>query len=220
MLSEVNQELYELCENAVSGIINGIIDKLCDCFAKLPVPKSWSDKGFNYTDFIAFRMGSCPLDRLSSVRAQAYEGIRLEMNRLTPSDHFTLAAYFIEQREQMARHSDDPSAEADVPENPIPSNDEIITHILDCWEDWLYDRYEEVQPEVTEADAVTVIEGRKPVYCPHCGGRMVPIVYGEPSEELWKKAEAGEVALGGCLIDVEGNPEWECNKCGQWFSRK
>ena len=39
--------------------------------------------------------------------------------------------------------------------------------------------------------------------CPKCGGKIVEILYGEPTEELFNAAERGEVILGGCCIAFE-----------------
>ena len=54
--------------------------------------------------------------------------------------------------------------------------------------------------------------------CPVCGGKLVPIVYGEPMGELMEMAERGEVVLGGCCIEVDENgcivnPKWACTNC-------
>lgn len=48
--------------------------------------------------------------------------------------------------------------------------------------------------------------------CPVCGAKMVPIVYGEPSAELFAKAERKEVILGGCCI-TGNDPQWGCPEC-------
>jgi hypothetical protein len=58
--------------------------------------------------------------------------------------------------------------------------------------------------------------------CPKCGGKMVRIVYGEPTEELIEAAERGEVILGGCCIIADENgsvtsPEWGCINCNKRF---
>jgi hypothetical protein len=43
-----------------------------------------------------------------------------------------------------------------------------------------------------------------PAMCPRCGARqVVHIVYGYPTAELERRAEAGKVILGGCLRDPE-----------------
>lgn len=52
----------------------------------------------------------------------------------------------------------------------------------------------------------------KPEKCPNCGGRIIPILYGEPNEEGGALIYAGEMILGGCI--VSGNdPQWGCTDC-------
>lgn len=55
--------------------------------------------------------------------------------------------------------------------------------------------------------------------CPSCKtGRLVRIVYGLPGLDLRHDAEAGAVALGGCV--VRGNdPELQCLGCLERFMR-
>ena len=62
----------------------------------------------------------------------------------------------------------------------------------------------------------------KPDKCPKCGGKVVKIIYGEPSIEAFEAEERGELILGGCCIQVdeEGNslmPDWQCKKCNAQF---
>ena len=59
---------------------------------------------------------------------------------------------------------------------------------------------------------------RKPRKCPHCGGKVVPIIYGEPTQEAFEASERGEFVLGGCCIN-ELSPDWECLRCGHQFIR-
>jgi hypothetical protein len=52
--------------------------------------------------------------------------------------------------------------------------------------------------------------------CPECGAvEVVPIVYGYPAadSELMRAAQAGEVVLGGCVIE-DDQPYWRCRNCG------
>lgn len=53
--------------------------------------------------------------------------------------------------------------------------------------------------------------------CPSCRQKTgVDILYGMPTELAFEMAGRGEVALGGCCVDLEG-PERECTACGhQW----
>jgi Zn finger protein HypA/HybF involved in hydrogenase expression len=53
--------------------------------------------------------------------------------------------------------------------------------------------------------------------CPNCKAKEgVNILYGMPSPELFEKAERGEIALGGCVIE-ENQPDRRCLKCNhEW----
>jgi hypothetical protein len=54
---------------------------------------------------------------------------------------------------------------------------------------------------------------RKPRTCPACGSAdVVPILYGMPTAEMFEKAEAGLIALGGCCVSLDG-PCWRCVSC-------
>lgn len=57
--------------------------------------------------------------------------------------------------------------------------------------------------------------------CPSCHHQAgVPILYGMPSGEAAQMSERGEIALGGCEIDVEG-AERKCTNCGhEWRIRR
>ena len=49
---------------------------------------------------------------------------------------------------------------------------------------------------------------RKGSRCPSCAnGRLLPIVYGYPLDELLASSERGEVILGGCIVTQVFNPE-------------
>lgn len=61
--------------------------------------------------------------------------------------------------------------------------------------------------------------GRKPRKCPVCGGKVVRILYGEPSHEAFEAADRGELILGGCCI-WEESPDWECLGCHQQFRKE
>jgi len=51
--------------------------------------------------------------------------------------------------------------------------------------------------------------------CQRCGQPGIPIVYGLPGPELFEAAEAGRVALGGCVIYDE-MPIWRCSAGHEW----
>ena len=61
-----------------------------------------------------------------------------------------------------------------------------------------------------------------PKNCPKCGGKVVKIIYGEPTEELFEASDRGEVILGGRRIikKKKGNqisPEYGCIDCEERF---
>jgi hypothetical protein len=53
--------------------------------------------------------------------------------------------------------------------------------------------------------------------CPKCGSKnTLKIFYGMPTREVFLKAEAGGIKLGGCSIIV-GEPEYYCKDCeSEW----
>jgi hypothetical protein len=58
------------------------------------------------------------------------------------------------------------------------------------------------------------------IFCPKCGSQdVIYIVYGYPLPSTTKKAERGEIFLGGCCI-TSNNPQWYCKKCGKEFLNK
>ncbi|MBA9002624.1 hypothetical protein [Thermomonospora cellulosilytica] len=48
--------------------------------------------------------------------------------------------------------------------------------------------------------------------CPRCGCRVAPLMYGFPvrSEELKRALDAGEIVLGGCVVE---SARWGCTWC-------
>lgn len=58
----------------------------------------------------------------------------------------------------------------------------------------------------------------KPETCPQCGGKVVDIVYGEPTSETMETADRGEVILGCCIV-TDDSPEWQCITCGQHYKQ-
>ena len=62
----------------------------------------------------------------------------------------------------------------------------------------------------------SVIARRKPIKCPHCKGKVLPVIYGEPTPEYGEKVARGEIILGGCNI-YQGLPRWRCQNCDTDF---
>lgn len=64
----------------------------------------------------------------------------------------------------------------------------------------------------------------RPEACPKCGGKVVGIIYGEPTLEAYERSLKGEFILGGCCINVDENghemdPQWGCIDCGIHFKK-
>ena len=62
---------------------------------------------------------------------------------------------------------------------------------------------------------------RKPRKCVHCGGAVLPILYGFPTHAAFEMAEAGKLILGGCCVPADGNEvaDWGCKECGQRYQK-
>ncbi len=60
--------------------------------------------------------------------------------------------------------------------------------------------------------------------CPRCGSKdVVEIIYGMPTEELFKEIQKKDnYWLGGCCINLETpDPDYHCKSCGyEWLSSK
>lgn len=54
--------------------------------------------------------------------------------------------------------------------------------------------------------------------CPHCGraDAVIPIVYGYPSDEMFRADASGKIVLGGCIVAPD-SPHWRCSNCGTEF---
>ena len=45
--------------------------------------------------------------------------------------------------------------------------------------------------------------------CEKCGAPLIPIVYGYPSGKMFRDAERGKIALGGCVV-MGNDPRLKC----------
>jgi rubredoxin len=54
------------------------------------------------------------------------------------------------------------------------------------------------------------------IHCPTCGGKAIPIHYGEPFAVTREQARCGEVWLGGPLAGLDW-ANWHCTGCGYEF---
>ena len=55
-------------------------------------------------------------------------------------------------------------------------------------------------------------EREKIIKCPNCNNKMIKIVYGMPSNELFELSEKGIILLGGCSISND-DPIYYCSNC-------
>lgn len=55
--------------------------------------------------------------------------------------------------------------------------------------------------------------------CPQCQSKkVVPIIYGMPTQETFEEAEEGKLIIGGCCLS-DDSPEWHCNDCQHEFNK-
>ena len=50
--------------------------------------------------------------------------------------------------------------------------------------------------------------------CPECGGKLLRIVYGLPTEEAFKHAKERGLYFAGCCVDIY---KYRCEKCKKSF---
>ena len=60
--------------------------------------------------------------------------------------------------------------------------------------------------------SINATKGRR-IVCPICeqSDEVIPISNGEPTSKIMKKANKGEVKLGGCVI-MKGGPNYYCKR--------
>ena len=72
---------------------------------------------------------------------------------------------------------------------------EAVSKLADYWMEW-----------------ISMIKNKHDVRtCPHCGGKLMPIMWGYPLDEHLKRAEKGEFFLGGCSILIPF--DFHCTGC-------
>jgi hypothetical protein len=55
-------------------------------------------------------------------------------------------------------------------------------------------------------------------WCPQCGTRALPVLYGRPMPAALDLAKAGEAILGGCTAGPS-SPRWSCPGCYAAFGQ-
>lgn len=70
-----------------------------------------------------------------------------------------------------------------------------------------------------DSEEVLILEViHKTSKCTTCGGKVVPILYGEPDEEGGDLIDAKEIIMGGCIV-TDNDPEWGCMDCNTMYIR-
>lgn len=213
MLTEVNDDLFFLCEEAANEVVSRILEALDKHFSKLPVPASLQEEGQTYLDFLARRAQECSLENVGTVQARAFEFVKARLGDFSKAERFTLDAYMIEMSQRFPEDEEDSPDAGPEADNHIPTDDELAEYIVGFWGDKLYDREYENYDKSADITVITLKMGDK---CPYCGGKLLPIVYGEPDEETFNRHGRGEIVLGGCCVN-ELSPEKECAQCGFQF---
>ena len=215
MLDEVNHELFAHCEQAADVIVGRILDALNNYFRKNPVPTSFVDEGQDYLKFLVRRVVHCGLGNVGTVKQRATDFVLKQLEELSAAERFVLDCFVIEMRERVPEDDEDDSPEANQFSNEIPDNHELAEYIVGFWQDQLFDMQDENEGWPDSRD-ITVTPLKLCDKCPYCGGKLLPIVYGMPGEELQQKAENGEVILGGCCL-TGTDPQKQCSECGFQF---
>ena len=73
------------------------------------------------------------------------------------------------------------------------------------------------RPEVDQLDAefkalLELLAHDDSGVCPRCGGVTRPVVYGYPSDEMFQRADRGEIILGGCCLPAVPSTS-QCPTC-------
>ena len=201
----MNPKLLDSLADVFMDIADRIGEVLTAEFNKRKeAPAVYFNSGYSYTDFMG-RILSNECGEISEEdEALAYKIIGREVKKLGSAEIFTLRLYAVEMSEgecssrealKMARF-----------------------HIYHQWKlnllaAYLYnDIFQDFEPGPLEVNY-------KPSECPHCGGKVVDIAYGELDEEMMDKAEAGEVIIGG-PHKLPDDGDWGCLRCGSQFKKQ
>ena len=201
MLIEQDRRLSDLLEDAFAEIassISDVLDKEFDKRKEDDLHPAFFNAGYKYTDFLG-RILSNEFGELSESDVKlADKIIDREFKKFTGAEVFTARMYAMEYGS-----------------NWHGSVKEARMHVLHYWKQKLLAAYMyNDDPEFYEFP-ITPVE-KKPETCPYCGGRVVKIYRGEPTQETMEKADRGEAILGGCLINPEA-ADWQCINCGCEF---
>lgn len=201
----MNPKLLDSLNDAFMDIVDKIGRVLTAEFDKrFDAPAAYFNSGYSYTDFMG-RILSNEFGEISMEdEALADKLIGREMKKLGSAEIFTLRLFAVEMSE----------GECSFRESLKMARFHILHHWkLTLLSTYLYnDILHDFEPDPFEVMY-------KPTDCPHCGGKVVDIVYGELNEEIMDKADRGEVLIGG-PHKFPDDGDWGCLRCGGQFKLK
>lgn len=165
-------------------------------------PPLFFNAGYSYTDYLG-RIIANEHGQLSvEDRERALKIVDREIKKLGTAEVFTLRLYAMEYGDSEFRSS----------------LVEARYHVLHNWAMTLMVEYNR-NPYFQEDYMEPLLVLYRPSTCPHCGGKVVDVVYGEFTEERMQQADAGEIIFRGGY-KFPDDPDWECLNCGGQFRLK
>ena len=58
---------------------------------------------------------------------------------------------------------------------------------------------------------------KKPNKCTKCSGKLIRVIYGEPTDKTWNLVKNKKAFLGGCCIAIDQKILWKCVNCRQGY---
>ena len=191
--------LHELLNDAFLDIADRIGGVLTAEFNKRKDPPPFFfNSGYSYTDFLGRIMSNVHGQFSDEDKKMAIKIVEREMRKLNTAEMFTLRLYVME--------TDDSNFHGSVVAAKF--------HILHNWAMTLRSGYNSDSYFMEDDCPLEVNYG--PDVCPHCGGKVVPIVYGDLSEEILRQADDAEIVFRGGYKFPE-DADWECLNCGGQF---
>ncbi len=192
--------MNDLLTDAFLDIANGIGRILTEEFNRRnDAPAVFFNAGYTYTDFLGRIMSNGRGQFSDADRELGLKLIDREVRKLGTPEAFILRLYAMEYGDSSFR-----SALVDA-----------RYHILHNWAMTLMAGFNGNR-FLQENEPLPFEVNYRPGTCPHCGGKVVDIVYGELTRETMNQADIGEIVLGGgCRFPNDG--DWECLNCGGQF---
>lgn len=204
MIIEQDKRLADLLEDALMEIasqISSVLDAEFDKRKMDDLHPAFFNAGYTYTDFLG-RIFSNEFGELSEDDVKlADKIIDREFKKFSDAQTFTVRTYAIEYGSKWQGSIKD-----------------ARMHVLHYWKQKLLAGY--MYNDNSDSFEFPIVPvDKKPSPCPYCGGNVVKIYYGEPTEETMLKADKGEAILGGCIVHPD-KADWQCINCGVEFRKE